>query len=205
MNLFVVEDGIKGVGYESKNGEQIKDGTFYLLTYDFKSNVGYIGQKAANLWRLYTTVGSTHDFKSRYHHFPNFLTCVQKLQELSGKVKVEVIAIVDVKSKQNSKVKSFTDKEISDENKELTWILSVFEEKGFTLTVGAEYKLELLFEEIYSIPSKDKKFEDRLKIVKQTALNQSKRIDALKPLVEKFELKLIRPEDIPDLNNLYQK
>ena len=203
MKLYVVKDGIPGVGYQSRSGQQIKDGTFYLLTYDFKSNIGYVGKKSTNLWRLYTTIGSTNDFKSRYHHFPNFLECVQKLQELSGDTKVEVIESAEVgtivKPVEHSIKTPSTFKEISSEEKELIWTLSMFKEKGFKLTPGAEYKLELLFEEIYSIPEKDKKFEDRLKIVKQTTMNQSKRIKGLQPLVDKTELTLIRPEDIPDL------
>ena len=202
MKLYIVKDGIPGVGYQSRNGQQVKDGTFYLITYDFKSNTGYVGKKSTNLWRLYTTIGSTNDFKSRYHHFPSFLECVQKLQELSRDTKVDVIESAEVgiiaNPIEHSIKTSSAFKEISSEEKELTWTLSVFKEKGFKLTPGAEYKLELLFEEIYSIPEKDKS-EDVLKIVQQATMNQSTRIKGVQTLVNNAELTLIEPEDIPDL------
>ena len=90
--IYVVKDGIYGVGIVSNEDKQLKNGTFYLLTYTFNDNIGYIGKRDDGTWRLYTSIGNPPDFKYRYHHFSSFEDCVQKLQELSGENKVEVIA-----------------------------------------------------------------------------------------------------------------
>jgi len=89
--LYVVKDGIYKSGYVSKDGKQLKDGRFYLLTYSFKDNTGYIRKREDGTWRLYTSIGNPPDFKKRYHRFASFEECVEKLQELSGENKVEVI------------------------------------------------------------------------------------------------------------------
>jgi len=58
MNLFVVKDGILDVAFvKDQNGKQILGTNYYAISYDFKSNEGYIEKKSFNLWRLYTQVG----------------------------------------------------------------------------------------------------------------------------------------------------
>jgi len=89
--LYVIQDGIKGVGFVSNQfGEQMKNTNFFLLSYNLKSNVGYIEKKAVNTWRLYTSVGCSTDFSSRYHHFSTFNECIEKLQTLADPAKIEV-------------------------------------------------------------------------------------------------------------------
>ena len=84
MNLFVVKDGIKNIAYiRDQNGKQILGTNYYAISYDFKSNEGYIEKKANNLWRLYTQVGQKLG-QSRYHNFKTFNHCIQKLIELKG-------------------------------------------------------------------------------------------------------------------------
>ncbi len=203
MKLYVVKDGVPEVGHKSFNDAQVKDGTFYLLTYDFKSNVGYIGKRAVNEWRLYTTVGSKQDLKSRYHHFSNLIECVHKLQELSPNVQVKLIesfenkeAVVPVNfgPKSSSSAIEATPKE-----KELSWLISIFQDKRFSLTKGAEYKLELLLEEVHIILEKTDKFNDKMTIVEEALANYSRRISQLQEHSNLSELNLIRPEDIPNL------
>lgn len=96
QKLYVVKDGIKGVGYVCKNGEQVKNTNFYLLTYVFKSNVGKIERKTFNNWLLYTSIGNPTYFEERYSPFSTFEECILKLKELCGSTTVEVCDSVDV-------------------------------------------------------------------------------------------------------------
>jgi len=84
MNLFVVKDGIKDIAcVKDQNDKQVFGTNYYVISYDFKSNEGYIGQKENNLWRLYTQVGQKIG-QSRYHSFSTFNDCIKKLIELKG-------------------------------------------------------------------------------------------------------------------------
>ncbi len=81
--LYLVKDGIEGVGYPSANNKRLLNTNFHLITYDFNSNEGYIDKKGENNWRLYTQVGQKlHE--SRYHNLNSFRQCVNKLKELKG-------------------------------------------------------------------------------------------------------------------------
>lgn len=92
--LYVVRDGLESV---NRKVDQISNSTFFLLTFDFKSNVGYIGKKSSN-WRLYTSLGSNDDFDSRYHHFPTFKGCLEKLKKLCVNSSVELCDTWDISS-----------------------------------------------------------------------------------------------------------
>lgn len=81
MALFVVKDGIKNIGYINNQGNQVLGTNFYLLSYDFKSNEGFIEKKNENCWRLYTQVEQKWK-QSRYYSFSTFSDCIQKLIEL---------------------------------------------------------------------------------------------------------------------------
>lgn len=83
MRLFLVQDGIENVGWKTINGKQVSNSNYHLITYDFKSNEGYIDKKGTNKWRLYTQVGQKIG-EDRYHHSRTFEDCVNKLKELKG-------------------------------------------------------------------------------------------------------------------------
>lgn len=85
--LYLVKDGIMGVGCITSNEEQVHGTNFYLITYDFKTNEGYIEKKDESYWRLYTQVGQKLG-QSRYHKFTAFEQCVEKLKELKGDNKI---------------------------------------------------------------------------------------------------------------------
>lgn len=83
MKLYLVKDGIVNVGCKTNNGKQVDNSNYHLITYDFKSNEGYIDKKGLNKWKFYTQVGQKIG-KGRYHHFQTFQECVNKLKELKG-------------------------------------------------------------------------------------------------------------------------
>jgi len=84
LKMYVVKDGIDKVGcrINPKTNEQLIGTSFYLLTYNFKSNVGYIEKKTSTIWQLYTSVGTSIGLSSRYHRFDSFEKCINKLKEL---------------------------------------------------------------------------------------------------------------------------
>jgi len=94
-NLYVVKDGLKDKGFISRNGEQVKNTNFYLLTYG-KNNEGYIERKSPDNWLLYTQIGEIETIRkmnnegikdksnARYHYFPTFEECIEKLKKLCG-------------------------------------------------------------------------------------------------------------------------
>ena len=89
--LYVVKDGVLNIGFvRNRKGERLRNINYYLLTYDYKSNVGYIEKKSAHLWRLYTSIGCNADFKSRYHHCTTFEECIDTLEDLFN-LKTEII------------------------------------------------------------------------------------------------------------------
>uniref|UniRef100_UPI0032173406 hypothetical protein n=1 Tax=uncultured Draconibacterium sp. TaxID=1573823 RepID=UPI0032173406 len=92
--LYVVKDGIKGVGcVVDKEGNQVFDESFHLITYNFKSDQGYIQPKKAK-WRLYTTIQKNKPaFKE---HYNSFAECVVKLQHLSYPLEIEIIDSLEV-------------------------------------------------------------------------------------------------------------
>lgn len=93
--LYVVKDGLKDKGFISKNGEQVKNTNFYLLTFG-KNNEGYIEKKSSDNWLLYTQLGELETIRemnkggikdksnARYHRFPTFEECIEKLKKLCG-------------------------------------------------------------------------------------------------------------------------
>jgi hypothetical protein len=61
----------------------VLDSDFHLITYNFKTNEGYVDKKGKNHWRLYTQVGQKFG-QNRYHKLLDFEQCVEKLKELKG-------------------------------------------------------------------------------------------------------------------------
>jgi len=85
-NIFAIKGGIPSVG-SSPNPN------FYLLCYDFNSNIGYIEEKAKNMWRLYTRFQNilkqyqdvNNEEKKFYYNSDSLQKCVDKLQEITGR------------------------------------------------------------------------------------------------------------------------
>jgi hypothetical protein len=101
MELYLVKDGIKGVGYKNHNNQQVLGTTFYLITYDFETNEGYVEEKGKKHWRLYTRIGQKIG-EGRHHEFITFEQCLAKLKELKGDGKVIICNTNEVENlKQN--------------------------------------------------------------------------------------------------------
>lgn len=84
MTLYVVKDGIENVAsVVDKNGVRILGTNYYALTYNFKSNEGYIEFKKKKFWRLYTQIGQKVG-QTRYHKELSFEECIEKLKILKG-------------------------------------------------------------------------------------------------------------------------
>ena len=43
--IIFIQDGIENVGYRTINGKQVSNSNYHLITYDFKSNEGYIDKE----------------------------------------------------------------------------------------------------------------------------------------------------------------
>lgn len=98
MKLYLVKDGIKGVGcVVGENDIQIFNTNFHLLTYDFVTNEGYVDKKDVNYWRLYTQIGQKLG-QSRYHKLVDFHQCIKKLQELKGDSDIAICESHEIKN-----------------------------------------------------------------------------------------------------------
>ena len=98
MTLFVIKDGLKGYAcLTDKEGHQVLGTNYYALSYDFKSNEGYIEKKGTNNWRLYTQVGQTFG-EDRYYHFGTFEECVEKLKNLKGNNEITICKSTEVEN-----------------------------------------------------------------------------------------------------------
>ena len=195
--IFLVKGGLANTP-----DNPIKD-DFYLITKDFKRNHGYIGKRSDKVWRLYTPLGynkSVTGGKSNYyHHYPTFEECVEKLKELSQ----SSIDIVDnyyrekiSLSKEEVKMEYGPRNETPwNENSALTQLFDA----NFTLTPGANFKLELFLES-----SNDEGIIFSQQITNATTFNMiiqlhNERIEKLKAELQ-GEMSIIRPEDIPNFN-----
>ncbi len=82
--LYIIKDGLKNCGciVDSQRNQQFNT-NLYILTYDLKSNVGYIEMKEKNSWKLNTSVGCVvNDFKSWYHDCESYDEAVKVLKTL---------------------------------------------------------------------------------------------------------------------------
>ena len=95
MILYLVTDGIMGVGCITINNKQLLGSNFHLITYDFKTNEGYVDKKGESHWRLYTQIGQQYG-QSRYHELNSFDQCVEKLKELKGDDKILICKSNDI-------------------------------------------------------------------------------------------------------------
>lgn len=97
MTLFVVKDGIKNVGtIQDRNGNRILNIDYYLMSYNFKSNNGYLKRTGNKNWKLYTQIGITQSGKGGYFYFKSIEEAIQKLKELKGDENVKIIDSKDL-------------------------------------------------------------------------------------------------------------
>lgn len=195
--IFLVKGGLANTF-----DNPIKD-DFYLITKDFKRNHGYIGKRSDKVWRLYTPLGynkSVTGGKSNYyHHYPTFEECVEKLKQLSQ----SLIEIVDNYYKEKISLgKAEMQVEYGpvgntpwNENSALSQLFDA----NFTLTPGANFKLELFLES-----SNDEGIIFSQQVTNATTFNMimhlhKERIEKLKAELQS-EMSIIRPEDIPNFN-----
>lgn len=194
--LYVVKGGLA-----KKN--EINVNSFYLLTPNLKENVGYIGKRGKNQWRLYTVIAPpTQNLNGnpdyRYYHFSSFEECIIKLKEIS-KYPVEIIENYFKESEIS--IKEVTASQLKEENglsnipNSERSILSYFTDKKISLTPGANYKLELYLESLKDLMNLG---------FNSTVLNDildrhEERIKQLRNQLQE-ELFIIRPEDIPDVD-----
>ncbi len=209
--LYLVQGGISR-NSSVNNNEVSPDKNFYVITFDFEKNFGYIGKKGKNWWKLYTILGRTPMIlgsPDNHYHFKTFEDCVAKL-EILAKVKVE-IKYIDESTEiiDNSKNEDFEYSKYIDEGSGFIHkfpsseanVKAVLLSKDYLLTPGADYKLELFFETHFANSEKtglkiSNSVMNGLTIV-NTIKNHSDRIAALEKELE-MERKIIRPEDIPD-------
>ncbi|MEO8771254.1 MAG: hypothetical protein ABI402_14260 [Ferruginibacter sp.] len=193
--LYVLKGGLK------KRENIIEEETFYLLTYDLKGNVGYIGRRSKILWRLYTIIGGGTIKNSnaddwRYHHFETFKECIEKLKLIS-KVPVEVIDNVLNESTVpiNTNVQiasSYNNIPKLDES-----VLEQIAKMGFQITPGAVYKLELYLESLKDKPVVFARNVENATVYNSIFTCHQGRLEELKARL-KNEESIIRPDDIPD-------
>jgi hypothetical protein len=92
MKLFVVKDGIKNLAIvRDSHGNRILNTNYFSLSYNFKSNVGYLEKIGKGNWKLYTQIGITHSGKGGCFYSTSLEGCIQKLAELKGDNEILVI------------------------------------------------------------------------------------------------------------------
>ncbi len=101
MVLYLVKDGVENVAcVVDKNGDQMFNTNYYAITFNFKSNEGYIEKKRADYWRLYTQIGQKLN-QSRYYKERTFEGCIKKLKELKGDEEIKIINSSQITSYSN--------------------------------------------------------------------------------------------------------
>ncbi|WP_298767627.1 hypothetical protein [uncultured Polaribacter sp.] len=84
MKLNLVKGGIKGIAFQRDfKGNHNLNKNFYVISYDLKSNEGYIQKKGVKNWKLYTQIGQKIGERRKFY-FNTFESCVEKLKELKG-------------------------------------------------------------------------------------------------------------------------
>lgn len=193
--VYLVQGGLN-LSKDSK-----PDFDFFIITYDFKKNYGYIGKKGKNSWKLYTILGKTPmvlGSPDNHYFFKSFEDCVHQLEKLAeANVKTQYIEVANDLKNETTDLKNFGDGNLYGSDKTINELLST---RKLVLTPGATYKLELYFEYLKrpnAAPFTDyvhngmtfhlitERHKQRIKILEQQLEN------------EKY---IIRPEDIPDFD-----
>jgi len=177
------------------------DFDFFIITYDFKKNYGYIGRKGKNSWKLYTILGRTPmvlGSPDNHYHFNNFEDCVQHLEKLSNaEVKIRYIETEDETTPPSTNIRPIGGGNLYGSEKTIEELIAT---NNLTLTPGAEYKLELYVE--YLKRPATVTFSDYVHNGMTFHLMTERHKHRIKALEEqlKIERNLIRPEDIPDFD-----
>jgi len=174
---------------------------FFIITCDFKQNYGYVGKKGKNSWKLYTILGRTPMVlrsPDNHYYFKSFEDCVKQLSKLSeSEVEIRYIEKENNLPDNSPDIKSIAGSSLYKSEKK---VLELASSKAWTLTPGAEYKLELYLESVNS--NTMVKFSDI--VINGTTFHiiterHEQRIKFLEEQLE-MERKIIRPEDIPDFD-----
>lgn len=184
-------------GFDKKN----PDHNFYLITYDFKRNHGYIGKKGRNSWKLYTPLYSNPQIpkpESYHNYFKTFLECIEHLKKLTND-QVEIRQIEPVSETENSYLEKIDTSNQEKYNSDKS-VLELASSEQMTLTLGAEYKLELYIDFLKKKESEQLSNE----FINGSTFNLiTKRHKArIKRLEDELlnEKNIIRPEDVPDFD-----
>jgi hypothetical protein len=199
--LFVVRHGIPFVGYSSKDGKPVRSPDYYLLSFGLESNVGYIGKKSQENWRLYTSIGAGKDMVSRYHHFGTFEECIAELQILAGEIQIEIFDIdtyyQEFPAESVSSETSNYDSKYLDA-KLFIWLQSQYVYRGMILDDSARSKLRILSQLIFTQANLFPHVRDNNQLF---SLIESFRNNRLEKLRTDYEVELItlRVDDIPNV------
>ncbi len=86
------------------------DFDFFIITYDFKENFGYIGKKGKNFWKLYTILGRSPmvlGSPENHYYFKTFEDCAERLKTLSGsEVEIRYIDSQDDSIEESADIRS---------------------------------------------------------------------------------------------------
>ncbi|MEO8772303.1 MAG: hypothetical protein ABI402_19550 [Ferruginibacter sp.] len=177
------------------------DFDFFIITYDFKKNYGYIGRKGKNSWKLYTILGRTPmvlGSPDNHYHFKNFEDCVKHLKKLSNaEVQICYIETEDEAIPSSADLRPIGGGNLYGSEKTIEELIAT---NNLTLTPGAEYKLEL-YVEFLKRPA-TVTFSDFVHNGMTFHLMTERHKHRIKALEDQLEVerKLIRPEDIPDFD-----
>lgn len=179
------------------------DFDFFIITYDFKKNYGYIGKKGKNSWKLYTILGRTPmvlGSPDNHYYFKSFEECVQHLEKLAqAKVEIRYIEVENDTSSDTDFIRQIGDGNLYGSDKTINELIAL---NNLTLTPGANYKLELYLDYLKNPKPGAVKFSDFVHNGMTFHLMTERHKNRIKALEEQLEAerKLIRPEDVPDFD-----
>ena len=193
--IYLVQGGLN-LSEDSK-----PDFDFFIITYDFKKNYGYIGRKGKNSWKLYTILGRTPmvlGSPDNHYYFKSFEDCVQQLEKLSeAEIEIRYIEVENEITNDSTDIRSIAGSNLYGSEKDISELIV---SNNLTLTPGATYKLELYIEFLKRPAAVT--FSDFVHNGMTFHLMTDRHKQRIKALEEQLEVerKIIRPEDIPDFD-----
>ena len=191
--IYLVQGGLN-LSKDSK-----ADFDFFIITYDFKKNYGYIGKKGKNSWKLYSILGRTPmvlGSPDNHYYFKSFEDCLQQLEKLSeSKIEIRYIEVENDITDNSPDIRSIAGSNLYGSEKSIDELIT---SNNWTLTPGAVYKLELYLE--YLNKPASVKFSDFVINGMTFHLMTERHNQRIKNLEQQLEVekKIIRPDDIPD-------